>query len=51
MTCVAIEEANIYAAVDKGREIEASGEKIVSVVLDRALNNEIEYQEPNEDKA
>ena len=49
MTCVAIGEANIYAAVDKGHEIEASGEKIVSVVLDRALRNEIEYTEPGEE--
>ncbi len=45
MTCVAIKEANIYAATDKGREIEAAGEKVVSVVLDRALNDEIEYTE------
>ena len=49
MTCVAIGEANMYAAVDKGHEIEASGEKIVSVVLDRALRNEIEYTEPGEE--
>ena len=27
-------------------EIEAAGEKVVSVVLDRALNDEIEYTEP-----
>ena len=45
MTCVAIKEANIYAATDKGRDIEAAGEKGVSVVLDRALNDEIEYTE------
>ena len=45
MTCVAIKEANIYAATDKGRDIEAAGEKVVSVVLDRALNDEIEYTE------
>ena len=48
MTCVAIKEANIYAATDKGREIEAAGEKVVSVVLDRALNDEIEYTESPE---
>lgn len=43
MTCVAIKEAEIYAATDKKKEIEDKGEKIVSVVLDRALNDEIEY--------
>ncbi len=43
MTCVAIKEAEIYAATDKKKEIEEKGEKIVSVVLDRALNDEIEY--------
>jgi len=43
MTCVAIKEAEIYAATDKKKEIEDNGEKIVSVVLDRALNDEIEY--------
>ncbi len=48
MTCVAIGEANIYAATDKGKEIEASGEKIVSVVLDRALKDEIEYTAPED---
>ena len=48
MTCVAIKEANIYAATDKGRDIEAAGDKVVSVVLDRALNDEIEYTESPE---
>ena len=43
MTCVSIKEAEIYAATDKKKEIEDKGEKIVSVVLDRALNDEIEY--------
>ena len=45
MTCVAIKEAAIYSATDKKKEIEDSGEKIVSVVLTRALNDEIEYTE------
>lgn len=43
MTCVAIKEAAIYASTDKKKEIEEKGEKIVSVVLERALNDEIEY--------
>ncbi len=45
MTCVAIKEADIYSATDTGKDIEARGDKIVSVVLTRALNNEIEYTE------
>ena len=45
MTCVAIKEAAIYSATDKKKEIEDEGEKIVSVVLSRALNDEIEYTE------
>lgn len=45
MTCVAIKEAAIYSATDKKKEIESSGDKIVSVVLTRALNDEIEYTE------
>ena len=46
MTCVAIKEADIYAQTDKGAEIEAAGEKVGSVVLARALNDVIEYPEP-----
>lgn len=45
MTCVAIKEAAIYSATDKKKEIDDEGEKIVSVVLSRALNDEIEYTE------
>ena len=48
MTCVAIKEAEIYAATDKKKEIESAGEKIVSVVLERALNDEIEYTKGEE---
>ena len=44
MTCVAIKEANIYSATDKKKEIERNGDKVVSVVLSRALNGEIEYE-------
>ncbi len=43
MTCVAIKEANIYSATDKKKEIEQNGDKVVSVVLSRALNGEIQY--------
>ncbi len=43
MTCVAIKEAGIYSQSKAGEEIEKKGEKIVSVVLTRALNNEIEF--------
>ena len=45
MTCVAIKEAAIFSATDKKKEIENNGDKIVSVVLTRALNDEIEYRE------
>ncbi len=45
MTCVAIKEANIYSSTDMRKDIEKKGEKVVSVVLERALNNEIEYTE------
>ena len=45
MTCVAIKEAAIYSATDKKKEIEDEGDKVVSVVLTRALNDEIEYTE------
>ena len=48
MTCVAIKEAEIYAATDKKKEIENAGEKIVSVVLERALNDELEYTKGDE---
>ncbi len=45
MTCVAIKEADIYSSTDMREDIEKKGEKVVSVVLTRALNNEIEYTE------
>lgn len=44
MTCVAIKEAAIYSSTDKREEIEKEGNKIVSVVLERALNDEIAYE-------
>ena len=43
MTCVAIKEANMYSETDKKKEIEKNGDKVVSVVLSRALNGEIKY--------
>ena len=45
MTCVAIKEADIYSSTDMRDDIEKKGEKVVSVVLSRALNHEIEYTE------
>lgn len=48
MTCVAIKEAEIYAATDKKNEIEKEGNKVVSVVLERALNDEIVYTQGEE---
>ena len=50
MTCVAIKEANIYSAIDKKKEIEKNGDKVVSVVLSRDLNGEIEYDVEKEDR-
>ena len=50
MTCVAIKEANIYSPTDKKKEIERNGDKVVSVVLSRALNGEIEYDVEKEDR-
>ena len=43
MTCVAIKEANIYSATDKKKEIEAAGGKVVTYVLERALDGDIKY--------
>lgn len=43
MTCVAIKEAEVVASTDMKDEIEAKGEKIVSHVLNQALNGEIKY--------
>ncbi len=44
MTCVAIKEANIYSSTDMRKEIEKRGDKVVSVVLTRALHDEIAYE-------
>ena len=41
LTCVAIKEANVIASTDMKDAIEANGEKIVSHVLEQALNGEI----------
>ena len=43
MTCVAIKEANIYSATYKKKEIEAAGGKVVTYVLERALDGDIKY--------
>ena len=43
LTCVAIKEANVIASTDMKDAIEANGEKIVSHVLEQALNGEIKY--------
>ena len=43
LTCVAIKEANVIASTDMKDSIEANGDKIVSHVLDKALNGEIKY--------
>lgn len=43
LTCVAIKEASIYSSTDVKDEIEKNGEKVVSYVLEKALNGEIKY--------
>ncbi len=43
LTCVAIKEANIYSSTDVKDEIEKNGDKVVSYVLEKALNGEIKY--------
>ncbi len=49
MTCVAIKEAAIMAAKpNTEEELEKKHEKIVSVVLEKVLNNEVEYSRPEE---
>lgn len=49
MTCVAIKEAAIMAAQkETEEELEKNHEKIVSVVLDKVLHDEVEYSKPEE---
>ncbi len=43
MTCVAIKEANVIQASPIKDEIEKTGEKVVTHVLDQVLNDEIKY--------
>ena len=43
MTCVAIKEANVIQASPIKDEIEKTGEKVVTNVLDQVLNDEIKY--------
>ncbi|HIV99314.1 MAG TPA: hypothetical protein IAB12_06025 [Candidatus Ornithospirochaeta avicola] len=45
LTCVAIKEADVYLSTDLKDEVEKNGDKIVSVVLDKALEGEIKYTE------
>ena len=42
--------AEQFNATDKKKEIERNGDKVVSVVLSRALNGEIEYDIAKEDQ-
>ena len=50
MTCVAIKEADIISRIPEKRdEIEKDGDKVVSYVLSKALNDEIKYTS-NEEK-
>ena len=45
MTCAAIKEADILSQPGcGGEEIEKKNEKIVSVVLEKAVHDEIKYQ-------
>ncbi len=49
MTCVAIKEAAIMAAKkETEEELEKNHEKIVSVVLEKVLNDEVEYSKSEE---
>ncbi len=50
MTCVAIKEADIISRIPEKRdEIEKDGDKVVSYVISKALNDEIKYTS-NEEK-
>ena len=49
MTCAAIKEADILSQpVCGGEEIEKKNEKIVSVVLEKAVNDEIKFVSSDE---
>lgn len=49
MTCVAIKEAAIVSAdKDQVEALDEKKEKIVSTVLTKVLNDEIEYTKPEE---
>jgi len=49
ITCAAIKEAEILSEPGcGGKEIEAKNEKIVSVVLTKAMNGEISYTPSNQ---
>ena len=49
MTCVAIKEAAILSSDEKVlEEMEAKCDKVVSVALNKVLDNEVEYTTPSE---
>lgn len=48
MTCVAIREAELISSTSIKDEIEKDGDKVVSVVLAKALHDEIKYTKDDE---
>lgn len=49
MTCVAIKEAAILSEDKEGLEkMDANHDKVVSVALNKVLDNEVEYTTPSE---
>jgi hypothetical protein len=49
MTCVAIREAELISSTSIKDDIEKEGDKVVSVVLTKALHDEIKYTRDDED--
>lgn len=50
MTCVAIREADLISSTSIKDDIEKEGDKVVSVVLAKALHDEIKYTKEDETK-
>ncbi|MBO4388043.1 MAG: DNA-directed RNA polymerase subunit omega [Spirochaetales bacterium] len=50
MTCVAIKEATLLSERAGNTETEGDGEKVVSVALDKVLNDEVEYTSSDEEQ-
>ncbi len=50
MTCVAIREAELISSTSIKDDIEREGDKVVSVVLAKALHDEIKYTKDEETK-